>query len=137
MVKQNKTKFLDKINNKISLKVLSWIMLIMSLLGVVNYVMIFFQLRFIDFGIIVSILGIIASILIFKKKLFGNTLALIWSALQVIIFQINTVLINFKQFFDLSFSFKFVDEIFIMLKINFLALLLFYLFFKKRGTTLK
>jgi hypothetical protein len=116
-------------NYKISLRILSWIMLIISMMTVIYYIFLFFEIHAVYLGFFVSPLGIIASILIFKKKRIGVILALIWSALQFLSVQTDSLYYDFIQFSGLGFYFSIGGEVF---GINFFAIVLFYFFFIKR-----
>ena len=132
--KESKLKrFLEKVNKKISLQILSWILLIMSLLALVSYTWMFYKIKFIHFGIINSLLGVVGFFFIRRKNKIGLTLALVWSALQIISIQYNAFTLSLIQFFDLSIRFSLISEPYVLIKIDFLAILLFYLFYKKRS----
>jgi hypothetical protein len=113
----------------ISLRILSWIMLIVSILAVIYYIFSFFEYHYVYLGLFITPVGITASILIFKKKRIGVILALIWSAFQFLSVQIDSLYYNFIQFLDLSLYFSIGGVSF---GINIFAIVLFYLFFIKR-----
>lgn len=116
-------------NYVLSLRILSWVMLILSIMAIVDYIFVFFELHYVHLGVLVSALGIAASILIFEKKRVGVILALIWSALQFLSLQIDSFGFNFIQFLDFRFYFSIGDADF---GINLFAIVLFCLFFIKR-----
>lgn len=116
-------------NYVLSLRILSWVMLILSIMAIVDYIFLFSELHYVHLGVLVSALGIAASILIFEKKRVGVILALIWSALQFLSLQIDSFGFNFIQFLDFRFYFSIGDA---DLGINLFAIVLFCLFFIKR-----
>ncbi|NOR79095.1 MAG: hypothetical protein GQ523_11965 [Methanophagales archaeon] len=116
-------------NYVLSLRILSWVMLILSIMAIIDYIFVFFELHYVHLGVLVSALGITASILIFEKKRVGVILALIWSALQFLSLQIDSFGFNFIQFLDFRFYFSIGDADF---GINLFAIVLFCLFFIKR-----
>ena len=127
-----KKHFLTKINYFFSIRKLAWIMLILSLVGFVGYILAFFQMKIVFLGIFVSLIGIVGSVMLLSNKIFFGTLTgMLWSALQIIIYQYNDLVLDFKQMLDLSYSYIYNSETFIAIKINFLAVLLFFLFYKK------
>ena len=81
-------------------------MLILSIMAIIDYIFLFFELHYVHLGVLVSAVGITASILIFEKKRVGVILALIWSALQFLSLQIDSFGFNFIQFLDLRFYFS-------------------------------
>ena len=117
-------------NYVLSLRILSWVMLILSIMAIIDYIFLFFELHYVHLGVLVSALGITASILIFEKKRVGLILALIWSALQFLSLQIDSFGFNFIQFLDLRFYFSIGGADF---GINLFAIVLFCLFFIKRN----
>ncbi|RCV63198.1 hypothetical protein C5S53_15230 [Methanophagales archaeon] len=116
-------------NYLLSLRILSWVMIILSIMSIVDYIFVFFELQYVHLGVLVSALGITASILIFENKRVGVILALVWSALQILTIQIDSFCFNFIQFLDLRFYFSIDDANF---GINIFAIILFCLFFIKR-----
>ena len=116
-------------NYVLSLRILSWVMLILSIMAIIDYIFLFFEIAYLHLGVLVSALGIAASILIFEKKRVGVILALIWSALQFLSLQIDSFGFNFIQFLDLRFYFSIGGADF---GINLFAIVLFCLFFIKR-----
>jgi len=116
-------------NYVLSLRILSWVMLILSIMAIIDYIFLFFELHYVHLGVLVSALGIAASILIFEKKRVGVILALIWSALQFLSLQIDSFGFNFIQFLDFRFYFSIGGADF---GINLFAIVLFCLFFIKR-----
>ena len=116
-------------NYVLSLRILSWVMLILSIMAIIDYIFVFLELHYVHLGVLVSALGITASILIFEKKRVGVILALIWSALQFLSLQIDSFGFNFIQFLDFRFYFSIGDADF---GINLFAIVLFCLFFIKR-----
>ena len=117
-------------NYVLSLRILSWVMLILSIMAIIDYIFLFSEIAYLHLGVLVSALGIAASILIFEKKRVGVILALIWSALQFLSLQIDSFGFNFIQFLDLRFYFSIGDADF---GINLFAIVLFCLFFIKRN----
>lgn len=116
-------------NYVLSLRILSWVMLILSIMAIIDYIFVFLELHYVHLGVLVSALGTTASILIFEKKRVGVILALIWSALQFLSLQIDSFGFNFIQFLDFRFYFSIGDADF---GINLFAIVLFCLFFIKR-----
>lgn len=133
MAKKNKKiKKINQILSMVNLTFLAWVMLLMSILSLLNYTFIFIQIKFIHLGFIISFLGIISSILIFKKNKFGSMGGLIWSGSQIISFMMRDLVVNLVQFFDLSIKLGSISDQSQVIKINFLAIMLFYLFYIKR-----
>lgn len=117
---------LNRILNFFSPKVLAWIILIMSILGLYNYLLVFIQIRYIHLGFLISLLGIISSILIFNKKRWGLILGIIWTAVQIPILQIGNFVLNLSQFLQFHISITDINTTFKNISINLLAILILY-----------
>src|SRR3989338_580831 len=115
-----KIQFLTKINDFFSIRKLTWVMLILSLVGFLGYILAFFQTKILFLGIFVSLIGLMGSVLLLSKKVFlGTWMGMLWSALQIIIYQYNDLVLDFKQGIELSYSYIYNLETFIAIKINF------------------
>ena len=127
-----KVSFWTKLNGWISLKLLTWVMLILSSICLLSNAYSFFKTGFIDFSVIVSILGIVSSVLLFKRIKFGWYLSLIWCAVQILVLRIGYVFIRLAQIFDFTLKLDLMPDLNLMIGINVLAILLGYLFLMKR-----
>lgn len=119
-------KFLSKINHFFSEKVLAWIVLLMSLFGFYNYIILFFQINYIHLGFLISFLGVIAAILMFNKKKAGLVLAISWAIVQIPVFEIGDFVFNLSQFFEFNISILDINSTFKNISINLLAIFLLY-----------
>ncbi len=125
---ESKRKHLSKM-----MGVMKWLMLVMSLGQLINYLVILFNSNFIMFGMPVSILGVIGSIFLFQKKKAGIIIGIIWSALQAVILGFNNIILDFSQMISIPFGSTLdLDNISLLIKVNFFALALLIVFIQNR-----
>jgi hypothetical protein len=117
-------------NRAVFLRMASWLMLVLSDITFLWYGFILLAYGQFHPAFANAILGILAFLLVWRRKTLGVVLAVVWSALQFIAVQVDRFVLDFVQVVSIHLPLEnpLASGALVQIKVNFLAIMLFAVF---------